>query len=168
MSGAVALRGHIPAAWSPRPVSAGLADALYYAERGDDPPFPLPLAIMAEAETARTAVERGCRPVGAPTVMAWLALLNLTLGHPIEEQEFGMRAREIAAVFADHPAAVFTLETRAMAARAFKFLPGAAEVSALLEPKVAEVRRSRRLLRRLSGYRPPPPPARPAGLHAGG
>lgn len=153
-----------PADWQPSEMSRPLGQALYYAERGDALPAPAPPPLIAEARAAGREYAVACRAADRGQIIEWLGRLNLAVSRPLGEADFAIRAAELVEHLADLPAAVFTRETRAEVARANRFFPGAADLTAVLGPRAAALARTLRGLRRIVGAKAPPPPARPPSV----
>ena len=157
----------LPTIWRPTPPSHGLSTALREAESSEETGFPpsrpfLP-AVISEAEIAALEYKGACQAAGAALILRWLFDLNAAVSAPLEPDAFRVRAGAVADVCADVPVCLFTAETRIEAAKTLRFFPGAADLTALLAPRLAAIHRTQRALARIvASPRSDAPPARSA------
>lgn len=117
-------------------------------------------ADIAEAVRKLVEAEYVCQPASARVIGAWcLRIVDLPF-HPTDERVSKASIAAIGLACADLPAAVWTVETAALALRTFKRWPGPAEVYALLSEQAQPFLRIRAGLRRVveAGVSRPAPP----------
>lgn len=118
----------------------------------DDPGHRSPPPLLAapeweEAQRAADALDAMLHPVTPGIVAAWLMPINLAARNPQSTEQFELRARAIAELVADLPAAAFTAEARRKLGTGF--FPSAQDVREAVEPVAGEWRRKRDALRGL-------------------